>query len=117
MIWVNNTKGFSASLFVEEKVKSLKRTSKSAKSNYIGSFLEIHSLNHPRKISVLLKFSQTIHSERDRSTPCKNYPYEKFESYSHCDEAFVYNKILKISGFIPFWTARSFDETTKQGLV
>ena len=117
MVWVNKTKGFSASLFIEEKVKKLKRTLKAAKTSYTGPFLKIYSLDQPRKISVLIKFSQTIHSERDRSTPCKNYPYEKFESYSHCDEVFVYNKVLEISGFIPFWTARSLDETTKQGLV
>ena len=117
MIWVNNTKGFLASLFVEEKVKNLKRTLKSAKSNYIGPSLKIYSFDQPRKISVLLKFSQTIYSERDISKPCRNYPYERFENYSHCDETFVYNEVLKISGFIPFWTARSLDETTKQGLV
>ena len=63
-------------------------------------------------MSIGVKLSQTIYSERDKSKPCVNYPTEKYVSYEDCDRCTVYQKVLDKFNLVPFWSARSLDEVS-----
>ena len=63
-------------------------------------------------MSISVKLSQTIYSERDKSKPCVNYPTEKYVSYEDCDRRTVYQNVLDKFNLVPFWSARSLDEVS-----
>jgi len=63
-------------------------------------------------MSIGVKLSQTIYSERDKSKPCVNYPTEKYVSYEDCDQSTVYQNVLDKFNLVPFWSARSLDEVS-----
>ena len=56
--------------------------------------------------------TQDIHAEADAKKNCVNYPTSKFDSYTKCDEEWVYNMFQNDIGLMPFWVAKRMDEVT-----
>ena len=67
----------------------------------------IDNLNITQLVATNIKLSQTLYTEKDKSTPCVNYPTESFKSYGECDQNFVQQKVSDTLGSIPFWIAES----------
>ena len=101
------------SIYLEDKIKSLKRPLKASRLDYTGPDIGNPDLTKSKKERVILRIFQVIDSELDKDKNCVNYPNETYLSYVECDEKYVYNQFAtKYKPVLPFWAAENLKEVT-----
>ena len=108
----NQDTAFSAEIFIEDKLLSLKRADAFAKFSYNGPLI----VNSDQKYKgYALEIDQEIFDERDKKVGCKNYPNANFSSYYDCDQAFIQNWMAEhMSDLSPIWASKSENNVTIQ---
>ena len=101
---------YSANIFIEDRLLALKRSSPFSKFSTDGPTLS--NTNFESK-DYVVEIEQEIFDEKDKNINCKNYPNEKFSSYSDCDQKYMESWMEKhIPNIKPIWASRSKNETT-----
>ena len=98
-------------IFVEQVNRVMKRPQKILQFDYVGPTI-YNSLNTPKSLSFLMKFSQIKYLEEAPQHRCLDYPTEQFENYGDCDEKNIYERFKNQFKIMPFWVARSSEEVT-----
>ena len=106
----NKLKNIGISIFLEERNKILSRTSKLNSLSYSGPLIQ--TKKQLKNIKSIVRITQNIDSEKDQKKNCVNYPTEEYESYDHCDNTKVRNKIQNEFGLTPFWITDDYDSVT-----
>lgn len=110
----NKVENLRMTVTIEDRLKMLsKRTLKSNTIDFEGPRIQIDDLMSPQYLDFYLTVSQTISLETDEGMHCQNYPTKEFESFSECDQHFVYNEMKNRYNVMPFWAAKKLDEITK----
>ena len=99
-------------MHLEDRNIVVDRSLKSSLFDYSGPKIFIDNLIHSTHIQMAFQMVQKIDSELDITKNCSNYPNEKFDSYKECDRKYVYDKMIKRCGLIPFWATDDLDEVT-----
>ena len=101
---------YSAEIYVEDRLSSLKRANAFVKFSTNGPV--ITNTDGMYK-GYVLEIEQEIFDERDNKIGCRNYPTEVFLSYNHCDKNYTMNWTGKyMPNLVPIWASRSINETT-----
>ena len=88
------------------------RNLKSSLFSYSGPKVTIEDLYETTQIQMAFNVFQKLDSKLDKTKNCTNYPNELFESYNECDHKFVYKKMKKEFGIMPFWATDDLNEVT-----
>ena len=113
--YLEQTNATGAQIFIEERNKALaKRVLPSSLLSYNGPDIKNPDLSVKRFFKAIIRISQNIFVEKDKSKKCQNYPNSKFDSYRDCDEQFVYREVKNKYNVVPFWTAYDFNEVTSK---
>ena len=101
---------YSAEIYIEDKLASLKRANPFAKFSTNGPM--IYNSDEKYK-SFVLEIEQEIFDERDEKISCRNYPTEMFSTYNDCDQNYIQDWMGKyIPNLVPVWASKSINETT-----
>ena len=108
---MNQLQSYGVSIFLEERNKVGWRTSQYNSLSYTGPLIHIKNLEKGRLLKTIVRFSQTIDSEKDPKKQCSNYPTEEYESYDQCDQSSASNIIYNDLNVVPFWIVGNSDVT------
>ena len=112
---IRNSEGVKISMRLEERVKNVKKALKSHYKSYTGPVFEIEDLGgFETDVDGMITMSQIINTDKNVDNPCRNYPYDQFDSFAECDHFYVHDQAFKLTGLVPFWAAKTLNETTKE---
>ena len=105
--------GIDVFIFLEDRLKSLKRGQKFIKKSHGDLALENQNKSIYKYFAA--HFHQNNFVETDPAKNCEDYPTTQFESYDQCDDHFV-KKYLETNfpnDFLPIWATDDLDSVTK----
>ena len=103
-------------IYLLDKNFATKRSLKSELLAYSGPTLTNPDLGNITKTErIILKITQTKDAEEDESNGCKDYPNQRFKTFSECDGHFVHEQ-MRGEGLMPFWATDNLEEVTKRTL-
>ena len=101
---------YSAEIFIEDKLLSLKRADATIKFSKSGT--RITTTDHMFN-AYTLAIEQEVFDERDENIGCRDYPTELFLSYNHCDRDHWQREIARrFPNLVPVWASNREEETT-----
>ena len=101
---------YSAEIFVEDKLLSLKRASSFSKFSTDGPRIENADAMFK---GYALQIEQEIYDEKDEKFGCRNYPTDLYPTYQDCDKEFVRKWIENHTpNLVPVWASKSQNDTT-----
>ena len=101
---------YSAEIYVEDRLASLKRANAFAKFSTSGPMI---TNTDEKFIAYILEIEQEIFDEKDDKIVCRNYPTELFSTYYDCDKNYTQKWMEKhMSNLVPVWASNSINDTT-----
>ena len=101
---------YSAEIYVEDRLASLKRANAFAKFSTSGPMI---TNTDEKFIAYILEIEQEIFDEKDDKIGCRNYPTELFSTYYDCDKNYTQKWMEKhMSNRVPVWASNSINDTT-----
>ena len=89
---------YSAKIFIEDRMLALKRSNPLAKFSTHGPTIANADFEFK---GYVVEIEQEIFDEKDEDINCKDYPNDKFSTFSDCDQDYMHNwmeKILNLFG-------------------
>ena len=106
-------KNMGIDIYLLDKNFASKRSRKSQLLAYTGPILTNPDLEHfSKRERYIFKITQTKDDEEDESNRCRDYPNEKFKTFSECDGQFVHEQMI-VEGIMPFWATDNLEEVTR----
>ena len=101
---------YSADIYVEDRLASLKRANAFAKFSISGPMI---TNTDGKYKGFVLQIEQEIFDEKDDKIGCRSYPTEMFSTYYDCDQNYIQDWMGKyIPNLVPVWASKSINETT-----
>ena len=101
-------------IYIQPKNIATFRLLKTARLGYSGNIIGTQSALIPRRVSMILKIFQTLNTEKDGK--CKEYPFNGFKNFGHCDYNFLQNVSKEKYNVTPFWGVETFANVSKPAI-
>ena len=117
--YLGEIENLGISLHIIERNKVLGRTLENNYLSYDGPPIKISDLikESGKDIKHIVKLSQTIKTEKDKKSQCKNYPFQNYLDYNDCDQTYIQNIIQNELNITPFWVTQILENVTEIGYI